>query len=161
MTRRQGDNLRAAAVQERVGAGDKALRTVSDKRSKRRLDVLVGAGAVNGNLLTKRARRLASFRKLVFDIGVRAVYENGDHARLAYHFSHKLQPFHDETGGEHADARRVAAGTAEACREAVLDRVVSDQKHDRDRRGGRLRRQRRDELRREDDRNRLADNFGR
>ena len=36
----------------------------------------------------------------------------------------------------------IAAGTAEACREAVLDRFVSDQKHDRDRRGGRLRRQR-------------------
>jgi hypothetical protein len=126
-----------------VGSYEESIR-LTRKVGEGRLDLAAGARLENCNL---QAERAGSFRQIPRrSFGSRSIGridQHGNASGLGHNLVQKPEPFGGEVGHEKIDSGRVAARPVEAGDETKLDRVHSNAKDDRDRRGRGLGRERR------------------
>ena len=144
MARRQRDELLAPAGEERVAIDDERLRALVATSVAKAVSISCSLLAFTtwSSSPSLRAASCAS-RVSGSDVGIGRIDEQANDGSVGHRFVQHLQPDCHRGRGEEAHAGDVAARPVEARDEPELDRVAADPKHDRDRRGRRLGRQRR------------------
>src|SRR5262249_10615748 len=122
----------ARGVQERASTDEQRTSPTLAERRKGRLDVAVAAGFDNDEFLSDRVCGGLHISPLALGLRVaeRGTHEPRNGARLGHKLAQQLQPLRSCRASEKAHAGRVAAGSVEACDEALDHRVAAGREYD-------------------------------
>src|SRR5262249_18519726 len=127
----QPHELFAPTKQKRVGDDEERTGTALSKDRKCCVYFLLTAGVEDGELQTERTCRAANGRHPNVGGWKVRVHQHRNHAGFRNEFVQQLYALCLQIGGEKAYTRHVAAWSVHAGDESARDRVVADDKHDR------------------------------
>src|SRR5262245_39412484 len=126
----QRDELIAPIGEKRVAADHKGAGLLLDDGRENRVEITLGAGIQNFDLLSHSARGFLQLPRFGFGNWIVRIYKYGDYGGFRDQVMEQFQSFRAQDRREEADPRGVAAGPVEARDEAVLHRITAGSKYD-------------------------------